>query len=89
VHPYTRALLAAIPIPDPGVRLAHAPLAGDLPSPLDPPSGCRFHPRCPQRVDTCERVRPALLAVPDTTPEHHAACPVVLADRRYPTTAPN
>jgi oligopeptide/dipeptide ABC transporter ATP-binding protein len=89
VHPYTRALLAAIPVPDPEARLAHAPLAGDLPSPLDPPSGCRFHPRCPLRVDACERDRPALLPVPDTTTEHHAACPVVLADRRYPTTAPN
>jgi len=89
VHPYTRALLAAIPVPDPQARPAHAPLSGDLPSPLDPPLGCRFHPRCPLRVDACEHDRPALLPVSDTTPEHHAACPVVLAERRYPTTAPN
>src|SRR5689334_4555019 len=79
VHPYTRALLAAIPVPDPGARLEHVPLAGDLPSPLDPPPGCRFHPRCPLHIDTCERDRPALLPVPGPTTQHHAACPVVLA----------
>ena len=57
-HPYTRALLAAVPQPDPRLAAKHAPLEGDVPSPLDPPPGCRFHPRCPLAQDICTRVDP-------------------------------
>ncbi len=52
-HPYTRALLDAIPYPDPGRRLEAPELRGEIPSPLAPPAGCRFHPRCPVRVERC------------------------------------
>jgi oligopeptide/dipeptide ABC transporter ATP-binding protein len=65
-HPYTRALLAAVPIPDPRHRTERtergAMLTGDLPSPIDPPSGCAFHPRCPHAEDVCRRVVPRLVA---------------------------
>jgi len=60
LHPYTRALLAAAPVPRPGARQASVALAGDMPSPLDPPSGCRFHPRCPFAIERCRRDIPAL-----------------------------
>ncbi len=59
-HPYTRALLAAIPHPDPARRGRVQPLGGDLPSPLNPPSGCRFHTRCPFAVERCKREDPPL-----------------------------
>jgi oligopeptide/dipeptide ABC transporter ATP-binding protein len=57
-HPYTQALLAANPVPDPSVPLDPAPLEGEVPSPLDPPSGCRFHTRCPKVFEPCPRVVP-------------------------------
>jgi oligopeptide transport system ATP-binding protein len=60
LHPYTQALLSAIPVPDPSVRKKRMILSGDVPSPLDPPSGCAFHPRCPFRFDICGRVEPPL-----------------------------
>ncbi len=59
-HPYTRALLSSIPIPDPKQRQAAAPLVGDVPSPIDPPSGCPFHTRCPYVFDRCVAERPPL-----------------------------
>ena len=59
-HPYTRTLLAAVPTPDPRRRSRHVPAAGELPSPLSPPSGCAFHPRCPHAVDDCRRIVPPL-----------------------------
>ncbi|MGQ3026914.1 MAG: ABC transporter ATP-binding protein [Ferrovibrionaceae bacterium] len=62
-HPYTRALLSAVPVPDPAVRRGRAALAGDLPSPIDPPRGCRFHTRCPLAFDRCRVDEPALRAV--------------------------
>ena len=65
-HPYTRALLAAVPIPDPRHRTERTErrtmLTGDLPSPIDPPPGCAFHPRCPYAEDACRRVVPSLVA---------------------------
>ncbi|MCG6892895.1 MAG: dipeptide ABC transporter ATP-binding protein [Desulfobacteraceae bacterium] len=59
-HPYTRALLSAVPVPDPGRRSRRVILKGDVPSPIQPPSGCHFHPRCPERMDVCNRRRPRL-----------------------------
>jgi oligopeptide/dipeptide ABC transporter ATP-binding protein len=70
-HPYTRALIDAIPHPDPSRKGASAPLAGEIPSPLDPPSGCRFHPRCPLAVDECRSEQPELSQL---SPTHQAAC---------------
>jgi peptide/nickel transport system ATP-binding protein len=58
LHPYTQALLAASPTPDPTVKVAHAPLKGDIPSPVDPPSGCVFRTRCPYAIDACAQTRP-------------------------------
>lgn len=62
-HPYTRALLAAMPRLDPAHRLERVPLAGELPSPLDPPSGCAFHTRCPLATGECRQLRPELRPV--------------------------
>ncbi len=59
-HPYTRALLSATPIADPGHRKERIRLEGELPSPIDPPSGCAFHPRCPYAFDRCTTARPEL-----------------------------
>ena len=70
-HPYTQALLSAIPVPNPKLRRERIILAGDVPSPLNPPSGCRFHPRCPVAVDICSQVDPPLLDLGDG---HLAAC---------------
>jgi oligopeptide transport system ATP-binding protein len=62
LHPYTQALLSAVPVPDPEVegRRAFRPLPGEVPSPINPPSGCVFHPRCPIAVSECQRTRPEL-----------------------------
>jgi oligopeptide transport system ATP-binding protein len=73
LHPYTRALLAAVPIPDPEVE-AHREriiLRGEVPSPLHPPAGCVFHPRCPMAIAECQRVVPEFREV---KPGHWAAC---------------
>ncbi len=59
-HPYTRALLSAVPVPDPRRRAVPPPLGGDVPSPLSPPPGCAFHPRCPYALDVCRRETPPL-----------------------------
>jgi oligopeptide/dipeptide ABC transporter ATP-binding protein len=70
-HPYTQALLSAIPIPDPAARRDGAILQGDVPSPLNPPSGCRFHTRCPHAQARCRAEDPALRTLADG---HHVAC---------------
>jgi len=70
-HPYTRALLATAPVPDPTRKRTHVPLAGDIPSPIDPPSGCVFRTRCPMAIEACAG------AVPPTEHiggNHHVAC---------------
>jgi oligopeptide transport system ATP-binding protein len=73
LHPYTQALLAAVPVPDPRVEATRAfrPAKGEVPSPINPPSGCVFHPRCPMAVDRCKRERPALR---ELRPGHWVAC---------------
>jgi peptide/nickel transport system ATP-binding protein len=58
LHPYTQALLAASPTPDPRVKTVHVPLKGDIPSPVDPPSGCVFRTRCPYAIEACAQTRP-------------------------------
>jgi len=72
-HPYTQALLSAVPIPDPVVegRREHVVLGGEVPSPLNPPSGCVFHPRCPIAVAECRTTIPELREI---KPGHQAAC---------------
>ncbi len=65
-HPYTQALLSANPIPDPSLKVNRVPLTGDVPSPLDPPPGCRFHTRCPQVMDHCKTTDPPLIQVDGT-----------------------
>jgi oligopeptide/dipeptide ABC transporter ATP-binding protein len=71
LHPYTEALLSAVPVPDPTVRRKRLILAGDVPSPMDLPSGCRFNTRCPYAFERCRREEPALAEV---SPAHFVAC---------------
>jgi peptide/nickel transport system ATP-binding protein len=70
-HPYTQALLSAVPVPEPGSGRRRIALVGDVPSPLDPPPGCPFHPRCPKAIERCSIERPLLREV---APNHFAAC---------------
>jgi len=70
-HPYTAALMSAVPVADPRVRSKMIPLEGDVPSPANPPSGCYFHPRCPFVVDVC-RTQPPVLE--ETSPNHYVSC---------------
>tara|TARA_B100000676_G_scaffold238316_1_gene238675 strand:+ start:3730 stop:4749 length:1020 start_codon:yes stop_codon:yes gene_type:complete len=72
-HPYTRALLNAVPVPDPAIEAEreHQIIKGEIPSPINPPSGCVFHPRCTLAVDSCNKAVPQLR---DVRPEHWAAC---------------
>ncbi len=70
-HPYSQALLSAVPVPDPTTRGNHEPLKGDLPSPMNPPKGCRFNTRCPLAVQQCFEERPPLV---ERSPGHLVAC---------------
>jgi oligopeptide/dipeptide ABC transporter ATP-binding protein len=80
-HPYTAALLSAVPVPDPdaAARRSRVVLRGDLPSPIDPPSGCRFHPRCPRAQDLCRIEAPRLDVRLAASAGHLAACHFPLA----------
>jgi len=71
LHPYTEALLSAVPVPDPKRRSRRIILTGDVPSPIDPPRGCRFHPRCPRRFAPCDQSEPEFKPVSE---DHHVAC---------------
>ncbi len=73
-HPYTIALLSAVPNPDPHRRPKHIVVTGDVPSPIDPPHGCAFHPRCPIATDECRRVTPSLQGHTDLPSGHLVAC---------------
>ncbi|AWB25487.1 peptide ABC transporter substrate-binding protein [Methylobacterium currus] len=70
-HPYTRALLSAVPVPEPDAGRTRIVLRGDVPSPIDPPSGCRFHTRCPHAFERCRSEEPRLDSVGG---DHFAAC---------------
>ena len=70
-HPYTQALLSAVPVADPRRERGRMILAGDVPSPIHPPTGCHFHPRCPRRMEACDRAEPVLK---DIGGDHRVAC---------------
>jgi oligopeptide/dipeptide ABC transporter ATP-binding protein len=71
-HPYTRALLSAVPEPEPGAKRERIVLAGDVPSPIEPPAGCAFHPRCAYAIARCREEEPRLLGPTG----HEVACHV-------------
>jgi oligopeptide transport system ATP-binding protein len=71
LHPYTENLLSAVPIPDPTVRKTRTILKGEVPNPIHPPSGCRFHTRCPYRFDLCDHIDPEFKRVKG---DHFLAC---------------
>jgi peptide/nickel transport system ATP-binding protein/oligopeptide transport system ATP-binding protein len=71
LHPYTKALMSAIPVPDPHLKRERTILKGDVPSPLNPPKGCRFHPRCPVAIEKCSQEQPSF---DEVRPEHWVAC---------------
>ncbi len=71
-HPYTKSLISAIPVPDPRHHSQRQVLTGDVPSPIDPPKGCRFHPRCPQVMAECNASEPRLLPLKDQPEEYDA-----------------
>lgn len=71
LHPYSRALLDAVPIPDPSIKRTRTVVQGELPNPINPPSGCRFHTRCPKVFDPCSKIEPELF---EYRPGHFVAC---------------
>ncbi len=71
LHPYTRALLAAVPVPDPDIKIGEIPIKGEIPSPINIPSGCRFHPRCPYAKEICRSKEPELKEIEY---QHFVAC---------------
>src|SRR5690606_28889994 len=85
-HPYTQALMHANPVPGSGRRKNRVILKGDVPSPVAPPPGCRFHPRCPFAVERCKTEIPALrnVAGPGERP-YQVACHLVESKSKYPS----
>jgi len=73
-HPYTRALISAIPVAEPSHRSSRIVLKGDVPSPIHPPSGCPFHPRCPHATERCRLEKPVLRQPDASRPDHEVAC---------------
>ena len=76
-HPYTKALISVIPVPDPLSKREHVILKGETPNPVDIPSGCRFHPRCPEAIDACKETDPRAETDPEDVHirgDHYAAC---------------
>ena len=74
LHPYTRSLMSAIPVPDPHRKIKRQIISGDVPSPINPPSGCTFHPRCPEVIDECKYKVPSLETI---TQGHKASCHLI------------
>ena len=74
LHPYTRALISAVPVPDPTAKRAEVVIKGEIPSPINPPPGCRFHTRCPVATDICKTKEPPLIDYGDA---HYAACHLI------------
>jgi oligopeptide/dipeptide ABC transporter ATP-binding protein len=81
LHPYTQALLSAVPVPDPKKKSKRIILTGDIPSPANVPTGCYFHPRCPEAKPECSKIAPVLAAI-EGNPEHEVSCIL------YPTSMP-
>ncbi len=77
LHPYTKALISAIPMPDPTLRRERIILPGDVPSPLNPPPGCNFHPRCPMAIKACGEIEPTLRDIGADGVEHWVSCHMV------------
>lgn len=75
LHPYTKALISAVPVPDPKSRRTKSTIKGEIPSPINPPSGCRFHTRCPIAEEVCRKEEPELIEVGK---EHYVACHKVM-----------
>jgi oligopeptide/dipeptide ABC transporter ATP-binding protein len=73
MHPYTQALIDAVPVAGRGRRRRGKVLQGDVPSPINPPAGCHFHPRCPRRMERCDKELPTLIQ-PQGQQDHWAAC---------------
>ena len=80
LHPYTEALLSAAPVPDPKTKLKRLRLPGDVPSPINPPSGCSFHTRCTYAHDICKKMEPAM---EELSPNHFTACHMAAEHEEY------